>query len=673
MNGIIWYRLPVVILVLLSTLSGCRIILKVGEGGSVDTTVGGTINDCPANSTCIIDPENPGYTTSIYSDAYRARPAPGYVFGGWDPRQRSLCSRTVARCEITVTPDVIEFFPDSDATVAPYFRRLARIATSSIAGDEQYPLNLLEVKFGGGTLRDREDSCNTNMYFHGVDFAKIKYETLESVILQQHTFAIQGVIRDTGCSPETFRLTDGLETGFNTKGETLSSYFPWRDFNSGRNGIKESAILTESGYFGLVKKAVAAPMLISNATYYGNQCAYGDSNCTSCAQLAEQDDITVLPWCGDPLQEGSVLRESEVHGQVDIQPRTINVDLFALENRSAAVSVHTGLTEMSRKTHRSGETDKAVTLSFAMDETSARLNITRGDCSKNGLSTGQSDTLWTFARLSQKLSRSVDQDKPQHAIAIWESYVNGSSPNVAQTTDSLEVIWKPAYGSSTSIEFDTPVPDRYLLRQGGCTGLVTLERLPETEDKVGGAFNIRSSIVPYQGLISSSLDVMVAARQPTSEQQDLLIGMKRNTAPDLTGREYIINGLLFTEPSTSYGVKGIGVGRYSTPKITFETDRRGTIRTGVTVTVQQAQDNTFPKSEQRRQIVPFSYSVSDAGAIILTLDGMDTGMPLTEFIGGYASEDSNTVLFSQALSSVPSQASLLGGMGIWLGQCINCQ
>ncbi|MEM1110280.1 MAG: hypothetical protein AAGI11_00110 [Pseudomonadota bacterium] len=95
--------------VLLTFLSGCNIVLRVGEGGTV--TYGG--QTCRAGQQCIIP-----VTNFRFSEVFRARPADGFRFVGWRKRDRGLCGGTSGPCELSTAElprnNAIRAFFDSD-------------------------------------------------------------------------------------------------------------------------------------------------------------------------------------------------------------------------------------------------------------------------------------------------------------------------------------------------------------------------------------------------------------------------------------------------------------------------------------------------------------------------------------------------------------------------------
>ena len=78
-------------------MTGCKLVVAVGEGGSVQSGSGG--NDCSGNSLCEID-----INDATFSDTFIAVPAVGFVFSSWEEGSGFLCGNTTsATCSVDNT------------------------------------------------------------------------------------------------------------------------------------------------------------------------------------------------------------------------------------------------------------------------------------------------------------------------------------------------------------------------------------------------------------------------------------------------------------------------------------------------------------------------------------------------------------------------------------------
>ena len=78
-------------------MTGCKLVVAVGEGGSVQSGSGG--NDCSGNSLCEID-----INDATFSDTFIAVPAAGFVFSSWEEGSGFLCGNTTsATCSVDNT------------------------------------------------------------------------------------------------------------------------------------------------------------------------------------------------------------------------------------------------------------------------------------------------------------------------------------------------------------------------------------------------------------------------------------------------------------------------------------------------------------------------------------------------------------------------------------------
>ncbi|MEM1111025.1 MAG: imelysin family protein [Pseudomonadota bacterium] len=76
------------------TVSGCKLIIRVPEGGSVTSTSGSF--DCSADDTCRFD-----VTDSMFDETFTAVPDEGFVFDGWRKRNKRLCGGSDAPCALS--------------------------------------------------------------------------------------------------------------------------------------------------------------------------------------------------------------------------------------------------------------------------------------------------------------------------------------------------------------------------------------------------------------------------------------------------------------------------------------------------------------------------------------------------------------------------------------------
>ena len=78
-------------------MTGCKLVVAVGEGGSVQS--GSGVNDCSGNSLCEID-----INDATFSDTFIAVPAAGFVFSSWEEGSGFLCGNTTsATCSVDNT------------------------------------------------------------------------------------------------------------------------------------------------------------------------------------------------------------------------------------------------------------------------------------------------------------------------------------------------------------------------------------------------------------------------------------------------------------------------------------------------------------------------------------------------------------------------------------------
>ena len=104
---------PFLLLLLLLTLSGCRITQVVPQGGFISSASG--VRDCQAHQTCVITIDG-----VLFSDTFTAVAAPGYRFVGWQAGQGSLCAGTDKPCALVNLPVSLSAL-DADTYLYPEF------------------------------------------------------------------------------------------------------------------------------------------------------------------------------------------------------------------------------------------------------------------------------------------------------------------------------------------------------------------------------------------------------------------------------------------------------------------------------------------------------------------------------------------------------------------------
>ena len=74
-------------------LCGCKVTIRVPEGGKV-VTVSGAYS-CPSGQKCVVD-----IGDIYFNETFVARPAPGYFFAGWRRNARGLCGGNTEPCNL---------------------------------------------------------------------------------------------------------------------------------------------------------------------------------------------------------------------------------------------------------------------------------------------------------------------------------------------------------------------------------------------------------------------------------------------------------------------------------------------------------------------------------------------------------------------------------------------
>jgi len=75
-------------------LSGCKVEIKVPQGGTVKSTDGAYI--CEAGQTCVID-----VVDLFFDETFIAEPDPGFYFGGWRKMDRYFCGGETTACRLS--------------------------------------------------------------------------------------------------------------------------------------------------------------------------------------------------------------------------------------------------------------------------------------------------------------------------------------------------------------------------------------------------------------------------------------------------------------------------------------------------------------------------------------------------------------------------------------------
>jgi hypothetical protein len=94
------------LLLLLVSLTGCRIKIDVPVGGSVVTDSGN--HSCAAGSACTLE-----VSDTLFHEVFRAQPDEDHLFSGWKKKPRGFCGGRLTDCELLTT-----FFAGSDALMA---------------------------------------------------------------------------------------------------------------------------------------------------------------------------------------------------------------------------------------------------------------------------------------------------------------------------------------------------------------------------------------------------------------------------------------------------------------------------------------------------------------------------------------------------------------------------
>ena len=75
-----------------ASLSACKIVIRAGNGGSVNYSGG----SCAAGQTCEVT-----VSDYLFSDTFTAVPDAGFSFSGWRQRDRGLCGGSTEPCKLS--------------------------------------------------------------------------------------------------------------------------------------------------------------------------------------------------------------------------------------------------------------------------------------------------------------------------------------------------------------------------------------------------------------------------------------------------------------------------------------------------------------------------------------------------------------------------------------------
>ena len=83
----------ILITIVFLALPGCKIEIKVPQGGTVVSSDGAYT--CEAGQTCVID-----VVDLFFDETFIAEPAPGYYFSRWKEKDRYLCGGATTPCRL---------------------------------------------------------------------------------------------------------------------------------------------------------------------------------------------------------------------------------------------------------------------------------------------------------------------------------------------------------------------------------------------------------------------------------------------------------------------------------------------------------------------------------------------------------------------------------------------
>ena len=155
-------------------MTGCKLVVAVGEGGSVQSGSGG--NDCSGNSLCEID-----INDATFSDTFIAVPAVGFVFSSWEEGSGFLCGNTTsATCSVdntalagNATAEAV-IATDRAFAIRPIFEPVSGyLGRTSSSFDGSTPLSgwyaACQEEYGGQAVM-----CNTKQIFESPSLANIE-------------------------------------------------------------------------------------------------------------------------------------------------------------------------------------------------------------------------------------------------------------------------------------------------------------------------------------------------------------------------------------------------------------------------------------------------------------------------------------------------------------------
>ncbi len=136
-----------VFLCLCTALTACKIVIEVPAGGTVKTDSGNYL--CKQKRSCTIE-----VVDIFFNETFRAAPAQGWAFLGWQPRERALCGGSLDKCALST----VGFGPyeallsvlasDDEFYLIPLFEELPRVAIEDIETEGE-----IEITEGGYNLK----------------------------------------------------------------------------------------------------------------------------------------------------------------------------------------------------------------------------------------------------------------------------------------------------------------------------------------------------------------------------------------------------------------------------------------------------------------------------------------------------------------------------------------
>jgi putative iron-regulated protein len=237
------------VIVASTALGGCKLVVKVPEGGSVTSASGNY--DCAEGKKCIVD-----VADTSFDETFKAVPALGYVFDGWKKRKKNgFCGGQTGPCRLSTSG----FGP---------FEALMDI----LASDNRYVMEPKFVPFDGDgvtALLETNADIALAAYSDSVDTARALRRAIRDFSAEPTGAALYAVKRAWLVSREPygqtevyrFRLSpidstnyadeDGVEGDINAwpLGEALIDYViaAGPDFGSDQIGVTENGVGINGG------------------------------------------------------------------------------------------------------------------------------------------------------------------------------------------------------------------------------------------------------------------------------------------------------------------------------------------------------------------------------------------------------------------------------------------